>query len=156
MAMLLIVTEFYGQRRSAELGMKWSAVDFKNKTITVSHVVADAEDDNGKKYLIQRNRTKNKASCRTLPLIPQVEAALLEKKEMDEEYSRVCRRSYCKDYTSYIFIDELGRILKPDYVSRAFPSLLKKQGLRHIRFHDLRHSCASLLLNNGVGMKAIQ
>lgn len=156
MELLIIVTAFYGLRRSEALGLKWSAVDFKNKTITVSHVVADAEDDNGKKYLIQRNRTKNKASCRTLPLIPQVEAALLKKKEMDEEYSRVCRRSYCKDYTSYIFIDELGRILKPDYVSRAFPNLLKKQGLRHIRFHDLRHSCASLLLNNGVGMKAIQ
>lgn len=152
----IIVSAFYGLRRSEVLGLKWSAVDFKNKTITVSHVVADAEDDDGKKYLIQRDRTKNKSSYRTLPLIPQVEAAFLKKKERDEEYRRVCRRSYCKDYTSYILIDELGRILKPDYVSRAFPNLLEKHGLRHIRFHDLRHSCASLLLKNGVSMKAIQ
>lgn len=152
----IIISAFYGLRRSEVLGLKWSAVDFKNKTITVSHVVADAEDDDGKKYLIQRDRTKNKSSYRTLPLIPQVEDVLLRKKAQDDEYCRVCRRSYSKDYIGYILIDELGKILKPDYISRAFPNLLNKHGLRHIRFHDLRHSCASLLLKNGVSMKAIQ
>jgi integrase len=42
------------------------------------------------------------------------------------------------------------------YLTAAFPKLLDKNGLRHIRFHDLRHSCASLLLANGVPMKQIQ
>ncbi len=152
----IIISAFYGLRRSEVLGLKWSAVDFKNKTITVSHVVAEAEDDDGKKYLVKKDRTKNKSSYRTLPLIPQVEDALLRKKEKDDEFRRVCRRSYSKDYTNYILIDELGRILTPDYISKAFPNLLEKHGLRHIRFHDLRHSCASLLLKNGVSMKAIQ
>ena len=50
----------------------------------------------------------------------------------------------------------MGTLLSPNYLSAAFPKLLEKNGLRHIRFHDLRHSCASLLLVNGVPMKQIQ
>ena len=42
------------------------------------------------------------------------------------------------------------------YVSNSFGKLLRNKGLRHIRLHDLRHSCASLLLKNGVPMKQIQ
>jgi len=49
----------------------------------------------------------------------------------------------------------MGNLIKPDYLSQL-PKFLKKRGLRRIRFHDLRHSCASLLLANGVSMKQIQ
>lgn len=152
----VIVTAFYGLRRSEVLGLKWSAIDFKNKTVTVSHTVLNAVNDEGKFYLVQKNRTKNKASFRTLPLIPQVEEALLRKKAQDEECRKVCRRSYCRDYLDYIFVDEMGHLLKPDYLTRGFSDLLRKHKLRPIRYHDMRHSCASLLLKNGVSMKAIQ
>ena len=47
-------------------------------------------------------------------------------------------------------------LISPHYLTSAFPKLLEKNGLRKIRFHDLRHSCASLLLTNGVSMKQIQ
>lgn len=50
----------------------------------------------------------------------------------------------------------MGNIIKPNYVTCSFSDLLKKYGLRKIRFHDLRHTCASLLLNNGIPMKQIQ
>lgn len=46
--------------------------------------------------------------------------------------------------------------MTPNFVSNRFRDLLLKNGLRRIRFHDLRHSCASLLLSNGVPMKQIQ
>lgn len=49
-----------------------------------------------------------------------------------------------------------GSILKPDYVSHKFNQILKNNNLKSIRFHDLRHSCASLLLSNKVSMKNIQ
>ena len=152
----IIVASFYGLRRSEVLGLKWNAIDFKSKTITIRHIVAEAENDEGEKYLVKKDRTKNKSSYRTLPLIPQVEVALLHKKESDDMYRKICGRSYCKDYIGYIFVDELGHLLKPDYLSKAFKKLLIKNELRNIRFHDLRHSCASLLLKNGVIMKAIQ
>ena len=81
---------------------------------------------------------------------------VLELKGQQETYRRLCRSSYNPDYLGYLCVDEIGNILRPNYVSEQFPKLLEKNGLRPIRFHDLRHSCASLLLANGVPMKQIQ
>ena len=66
------------------------------------------------------------------------------------------RDSYNKEYREYIFVDSIGKIFRPEYITDHFSLLLKKQNLRHIRFHDLRHSCASLLLAKNIPMKAIQ
>lgn len=56
----------------------------------------------------------------------------------------------------YVFVDPMGNLYSPQTITGNFSSILKQNGLRHIRFHDLRHSCASLLLANGVPMKQIQ
>lgn len=80
----------------------------------------------------------------------------LKLKEQREEYRRVCGRCYNKKYLEYICVDEMGTLISPHYLTASFPKLLEKNNLRHIRFHDLRHSCASLLLANGVPMKQIQ
>ncbi|MBO5440807.1 MAG: tyrosine-type recombinase/integrase [Clostridia bacterium] len=63
---------------------------------------------------------------------------------------------YCKEYQEYICVDATGKIIKPTYVSEHFGVILRQHQLPKIRFHDLRHSCASLLLSNGVPMKMIQ
>ena len=47
-------------------------------------------------------------------------------------------------------------LMRAQYLTCAFPKFLEKHGLRRMRFHDLRHSCASLLLANGVPLKHIQ
>ena len=59
-------------------------------------------------------------------------------------------------YLEYVCVNEIGDLIKPHYVTESFPKLLKAKGMRQIRYHDLRHSCASLLLANGVPMKQIQ
>ena len=81
---------------------------------------------------------------------------LLRKKAQQEEYRKVCGRSYCKDYLDYICVNPLGERIKCSYLTSGFPNFLEQHGMRRIRFHDLRHSCASLLLANGVPMKQIQ
>ena len=53
-------------------------------------------------------------------------------------------------------MDELGERMRANYLTSAFPKFLEDHGLRRMRFHDLRHSCASLLLANDVPMKQIQ
>jgi len=58
--------------------------------------------------------------------------------------------------SDYIYVNKLGDRIKPGYITQHFPIVLKNHELRHIRFHDLRHSCASLLLANGVSLKEIQ
>lgn len=105
---------------------------------------------------IAQDTTKTKSSMRTLPLVPAFKEKLLKLKEQQEEYRRVCGRCYNKKYLEYICVDEMGTLISPHYLTSSFPKLLEKNNLRHIRFHDLRHSCASLLLANGVPMKQIQ
>ncbi len=122
---------------------------------TLNNTVTSCTID-GKKVIEAKDRAKSKASLRTLPLVPAFREKLLEVKKQQEEYKRLCGRSYCKDYLDYICVDPIGERISPNYITAAFPQLLVKNGLRRIRFHDLRHSCASLLLANGVPMKQIQ
>lgn len=93
---------------------------------------------------------------RTLPLVPFIRERLLALKEEQAENRRLCGKCCNRDYLAYICVNEIGDLIKPSYVTEQFPKLLDKYDMRHIRFHDLRHSCASLLLKNGVQMKEIQ
>lgn len=142
---------FYGFRRSEVIGLKWSAVDFENDTITIDHTITQS---NGK--LIIRDKTKTKSSKKTLPLEPIVKSFLIELKEKQKNNRELCRDSYNKDYLEYICVDNCGNIIRPDYVTETFLKLLKRKNLKIIRFHDLRHTCASILLKNGANMKEIQ
>lgn len=146
---------FYGLRRSEVLGLKWDAIDFGNNTITIRHTVTSCNLD-GKHVLIASDSTKTKSSMRTLPLVPDFREKLLVVKEEQEGNRLLCGRSYNKEFLGYLCVDEMGNLIKPGYVTTAFPLLLEHNGLRKIRYHDLRHSCASLLLANGVPMKQIQ
>ena len=146
---------FYGLRRSEAIGLKWDAIDFQNDTITIRHTVVSCYFD-GKQVQKAQDITKTKSSMRTLPLIPAFKELLQHKKQQQNEFQRMCGKSYNKDYLGYICVDEIGKLLSPHYLTEAFAKLLKKHGLRKIRYHDLRHSCASLLLANGVPMKQIQ
>lgn len=151
----VLMGAFYGLRRSEVLGLKWDAIDFEANTLEIRHILTQAYLD-GKKVIVQADRAKNKSSLRTLPLVPQIRDRLLELKGQQETYRKLCGRCYNKEYLGYLCVDEVGNIFRPNYISEAFPKFLKANGMRPIRFHDLRHSCASLLLSNGVPMKQIQ
>jgi len=146
---------FYGLRRSEIIGLKWQNFDLVNDTFTISHTVTTYRHK-GKRVQYAKDKTKNQSSMRSLPLVPLVKEKLLALKERQKEDRLAFGECYESQYLSYVYVDEIGKLIRPDYVSAAFPKLLKKNGLRHIRFHDTRHSCASLLLKNGVSMKEIQ
>jgi integrase len=146
---------YYGLRRSEVLGLKWDAINLEQKTISIRHKVIEDEVD-GKFVAVGEDVLKTKSSYRTLPLLPSVEKLLLAEKEKQEMYRRLFKRSYCRDYLDYICLDQTGKLMRPNYVTEHFSWLLEKFGLKRIRFHDLRHSCASLLLANGISMKQIQ
>ena len=110
----------------------------------------------GKSKIIQKDRTKTRSSYRSLPLVPPFEELLHRLKAQQELNQKLCGRSYCKKYTGYIYVNEIGELVKPGYLTQHFPLILQKNGMRKIRFHDLRHSCASLLYANGVSLKEIQ
>jgi integrase len=151
----IMFAAFYGLRRSEIIGLKWDAIDFKNKRITIKHTVSETSLD-GKFMMVSKDRAKNKSSMRSLPLVPVFAEYLIKRREQQEEYKRLCGRSYNYDYDEYIYVDEMGNLTKPNYLTDNFGIVLKNNNMRKIRFHDLRHSCASVLLANGVSLKEIQ
>ncbi len=146
---------FYGLRREEVLGLRWKAIDFEENTITINHTVTQIEE-NGKTVTVASDTTKTKSSMRTLPMVPQFRELLLRKKEEQAELRRVCGKCYNKEFLDYVCVNALGERIKPSYLTNSFPAFVVKNGMRRIRFHDLRHSCASLLLANGVSLKHIQ
>ena len=158
--LIVYLTAFYGLRRSEVLGIRWSAIDFENKTITISHKVITVtnEDKEVKKKtkMITKSKTKNKSSYRTFPLFKEIENLLLYTKKMQEYYASIFKDSYNKQYKDFVCLDELGNLRKPDYISHQFKQILRSNDLREIRFHDLRHSCATLLVKKGISLREIQ
>jgi len=151
----VILAAFYGLRRSEAVGLKWSAIDFEQKTLSIRHTVTQVSVD-GKSTIVEKDRTKTKSSYRTLPLVPPFEELLRTLKTKQEQNRRLCGSMYCKKDAEYIYVNDIGELVKPGYITQNFPATLEKNGMRRIRFHDLRHSCASLLYANGVSLKEIQ
>ena len=149
------IAAYYGLRRSEVLGLKWDAINFKDKTISIRHKVVELTEG-GKSVLHGEDVLKTKSSVRTLPLLPVIEDLFRREKQRQETYRGLFRGAYCKDYLDYVCVDQMGRLLRPNYVTEHFAWIIQKYGLRKIRFHDLRHTAASLLLANGVPMKQIQ
>ncbi len=80
---------------------------------------------------------------------------LFDKQKLDEQQNKAL---YGEDYikNDYVFKWENGEPYNPDYITRRFGQLLEENDMPHIRFHDLRHSCASYLVSNGFQLKDIQ
>ena len=155
MELCVHIAVYYGLRRSEILGLKWDSIDFENKTISIKHKVVN-DYRNGGEVIICEDKLKNTSSRRTLPLIPHIEEILIAEKKRQDHYAALLRNGYDKTYSDYVCKDAFGKLITPNYVSAHFAYMIKKYNLKPIRFHDLRHSCASLLLANGVSMKEIQ
>ena len=145
---LIYITLYYGLRRSEVLGLRWSAIDFEKNTLTINHTVVK------NLTVVAKDRTKTAASNRTYDLLPEVKEILLQLKKEREERKRLFARSYID--TDYVFVWPNGKPYAPDYITRVFQRVLKKNHLPKMRFHDLRHSTASILYDKGWDLKDIQ
>lgn len=151
----VMVAAFYGFRRGEVVGLKWDAIDFERGTISVTHTVTTVELD-GRLMDWAQDAAKTKSSMRTLPLVGAFKDYFMQVKQAQEYNKAICGDCYNYRYDGYVFVDEMGNRMKPNYLTTEFPDFCEKHGLRRMRFHDLRHSCASLLLANGVPLKQIQ
>ena len=145
----------YGLRRSEIVGLRWSSIDFDNNIVYINHKVTTPK---GK--IIAKDKGKTCSSTRALPIDDDTKERLRICKEKQEAYQKKFKRAYSKKWLNYVMVDELGELILPNTITDSFNYTLEKNGLRHVRFHDLRHTCATLLLSHGkktgVGMKDIQ
>ena len=142
------ITSLYGLRRSELLGLQWDSIDFEAKTMTIRHTVSKVTE------VVAKDKTKNASSRRTFPLTEEALEIFKAAKCQEQQNRLAFGREYQEN--AYVFKWPDGHLYSPDYVSERFSNLLKKHNLPHIRFHELRHSCASMLLAMGWNLKDIQ
>ena len=138
---IVFVTLYYGLRKSEALGLRWQAVDFENDTISINHTVV------GGSHIVAKDSTKTYCSERTYQLLPDIKALLLKLKDQQADYKRRLGSSYHNN--DYIFKNPNGVPYRPDSLTRSFKRALARHGLPQMRYHDLRHSTASILVDKG-------
>ena len=148
----IIITLFYGLRRSECVGILKRNIDFHREALTINHKVVKGIDNK----LVHSDKMKTRASLRTYPFVTTLDDFLQAELARQKEHKSVFGRDYCTEYSEYLCLRPDGRLLDPDYISSHFKILLKRNGLRIIPWKNLRHSCASLLVSYGVPMKRVQ
>lgn len=139
---------FLGLRRGELLALKWSDIDYKNKTITIQRNLVRAGED-GTELIIKDPKTEE--SIRTIPISDNV-LALLKKQELKQKENKLKLGPYYKD-SDFVFTTEEGELINPASFSRMFGDFLKKHNLKKIRLHDLRHTNATLMLKSNIPTK---
>lgn len=152
--LIYFIAAMTGLRRSEICGIKWSAIDFDRNVIRIEHAVVQTKVDN-RNAIVTKDIMKNRSSRRTLPLIPILKQKILAEKADQERRSKFYGRNYNQNWKEYLCVDEIGDLIKPSTISNHFDLLLKQIGLPNIRFHDLRHSFASLLMACGANLKEV-
>ncbi len=124
-----------GLRRGELLGLKWEDVDFTTATIHVRRQVARINGE------IVEAPLKTKNSYRTISI--------------GEDAVGILKQQRAKSHSEYVFSSPMGGPISPDSVLHMLHRVLKRAGLSKVRFHDLRHTFATLALQNGVDIKTV-
>ena len=143
----VFIAVHFGLRRSEIAGLEWNAIDLEAQTLTVCKTVSKFSKE------VISNRTKTKNSLRTLP-IPDSLIPTFRQLRIKQAKERLAAGPDYVDGDWFCRFPD-GNRFHPDYISRAFNKLLKKNGLPHISFHELRHTLASLLIETGSDLKRV-
>lgn len=140
----VIFSLFYGLRRGEICGLKWKHVNFEKEYILIS----DTRTTAGGKIITKD--TKSSKSCKMYLSGFLKEELEQEKKRQQKEFgTKKLDERYICVYKNTIKQEKRNTPITPTYITNTFPKLLKKNQLKKIRFHDLRHSCASIANANG-------
>lgn len=147
---LFYVVLFFGLRREEVLGLRWSCINYRNKTFRISHTVTVGTAVN------RVNATKTDSSTRTYPLSDEQVSMFRHLKAQEDKNRQLFGKAYTEN--DYIFKRQDGKPYYPDYPTKAFRKIIRKhpelpQG---ITLHGLRTSCVSILVHQGFDVKSIQ
>jgi len=135
-----------GLRRGEALGLRWADVDFVRGQLDVAQALHHVD---GRTIFL---RPKTDSSESWVPLTPEM-ARLLRQRQLEQRANQVEAKG---NVHGLVFTTKYGRPLSPRNVTRAFERLCRRAGVRRIRLHDLRHSCATLLFAQGVDAATVQ
>lgn len=136
-----------GMRRGEILGLTWDNIDLTNQKLLISGQLA--RTPNG----VQVTSTKSATSRRPLPLVPSIVSALEAHKRLQDQQKQCAGKDYQDQGLVCCHSD--GKPILPDYFSQAYRRFTDRHGFPDLRFHDLRHTFASLALSKGVPMAVV-
>lgn len=144
---VLALIALTGMRRGEALALKWSDIDFEERTLSIRGTLARVDG------ALTVSEPKTERSRRVLPLSPAV-SRLLEAHRRSQRVERM-RAANIWTETGHVFTTETGRPVDPRNVFRALQVAAKKVKIEGIGLHTLRHSAATAMLENGVNLKAV-
>ena len=143
---VIVLSAYYGLRRSEVLGLKWSDIDFENNILYVQRSRVIAGND------IIDKATKTVSSTRSLPLLPVVKIFLLD---LQQKTNRFMPKGM--EFSEYICCQGDGKPVRPDYVTKTFKNLIRDLGFPETyRFHDLRHTVATILVKHHMSINQVK
>lgn len=146
---LFVLAITTGMRRGEILALKWQDINFSQDTLQVRRIFTRQP---GNRYIEARPKTEK--SRRSIVLAPIV-VALLKQHRARQVEARHKAGSEWQEH-DLVFCTSVGTPLNPNKVIARFKTLLKRAGLPEVRFHDLRHSAATILLSMEVHPKVVQ
>lgn len=135
----VMIALFYGLRKSELLGLRWCSIDFVHDTFIINHTVVKSST------IEAGDQTKTFASKARYQLLPNVKNALQLHRARTEHIQ-----------SDYVFTRGDGSVMRPDSLTRSFQRCLKRHGFEKMRFHDLRHSTATILFDQGWSVEDVR
>ena len=148
---LYYVTLFTGMRQGEVMGLTWDCIDFENGVILINKQL-QKEKKIGGKYILAPLKNDKSRKITAASLVMEV----LRKERKKQIENRIKVGSLWHNKENLVFTNELGEHLAHGTIYKNFKKIVKKLGLDHIRFHDLRHSYAVASLQSGDDVKTVQ
>jgi integrase len=137
---------FCGLRRGELLALQWSDIRFKTGEITIRHSLEERKKE---KVL----KTPKNGKTRVVYMTDGVVTILKQHRKRQLEFQMLLGKQYHK--SSFVIVEDDGKQPAPSYASRFFARRITRSKLPRVRFHDLRHTAASLMLLEGVNLKTV-
>ena len=140
-----------GLRIGEILALKWSDIDFESGLLTIQRSIREIRQfdaDGNSHFVLVESTPKTASSIREVALTYALQSALLTQRE------RLQAKGLFKPH-GWIHAVKSHHPIRPNRLSKTYKQFLRQHGLRHIRFHDLRHSAATLSLSAGVRIESV-
>lgn len=148
-----------GLRIGEVCGLKWSVFDFEKNVFKINNTLqrvqkkkSELKEGENKTYIIE-GEPKTQNSIRTIPLSTNTVKQLLEYRERQNKEKALL--GIQPNETDYVFANEFGRYIEPSYLRKLYNKILKKAEIKHLNFHCIRHTYATIMIDKGVDVKSL-
>ena len=145
---LVEIAIFTGMRRGEIVGLKWGDIDFENQKIHVKRSIYKTKEGKA-----QEKDPKSKYGIRTISIPEHLCKTLVAYRAQQDRHISFLGDAWKN--LDYVFTEEDGYVMNPQTPTKQFSHFLRRHGIRHLKFHGLRHTSATMLLANGCDIKTV-